>query len=244
MPPRTTLDLRGLPHTDGIAGSRSELLRLLAPTARTLAHAVWDVRVHHPERVPADGPVLLACNHLATMDGPLSVVMSPRPDTYALAKEELFRGLVGRLLATSGQIPISREVPVDRTAVDRCIRVLRDGHALAIFPEGMRDVGEFRWIRSGATYLAMVTGAPIVPAAMLGTRAAGASPKSVPGFRARMHVVFGEPIRLPRIDWPRRQPVVREAAEQLRVRLAAHVRTAEELTRMPLPGAPTVGQLH
>ncbi len=244
MPPRTTLDLRGLPHTDGIAASRSGLLQILAPIARGLARMVWDVRVHRADLVPADGPVLLACNHLATMDGPLSVLMSPRPVTYALAKEELFRGPVGRLLDASGQIPISREVPVDRTALDRCIRVLRDGQALVIFPEGMRDIGEFRWIRSGAAYLAMVTGAPIVPVAMLGTRAPGASPKSLPGLRSRIHVVFGEPIRLPRVDWPRRQWVVREAAERLRVRLAGHVRAAEALTGMSLPGAPSVGRLH
>jgi 1-acyl-sn-glycerol-3-phosphate acyltransferase len=182
--------------------------------------------------------VILASNHIATMDGPLAVLMSPRHRTFALAKRELFRGALGEVLERSGQIPIRRDGVVDRTAIDRCIRVLRDGKALAIFPEGMRDTGEFRWIRSGAAYLAMVTGAPVVPVAMLGTRRSGDSPHSTARPGAQMHVVFGTPRHLPRIDWPRRQVDVRAASERLRVELAAHVRHAEALTGMSLPGVP------
>ncbi|QGF24547.1 lysophospholipid acyltransferase family protein [Raineyella fluvialis] len=227
-----------LPFTDHLDASRHGLLRGIAGPGRAIARALWDIRVHGAENVPSTGPVLLAANHIATMDGPLSVLMSPRRPTYALAKQELFRGALGDLLHRSGQIPIARDVTVDRSAIDRCIRVLRDGQALVIFPEGMRDTGEFAWIRSGVAYLAMVTGAPIVPVAMLGTRKAGDSPHSTPRLRSRMHVVYGTPIAMPAVPWPRRQHVVRTAAEHLRVVLAAHVRQAAELTGMPLPGVP------
>ncbi|MPM20786.1 Bifunctional protein Aas [bioreactor metagenome] len=228
----------GLPRTDHLPAPRRGLLRLPRGPGRAVVGALWDVRVHGAEQVPAEGPVILAANHIATLDGPLAVLMSPRRPTYALAKQELFRGMMGGALSRSGQIPIDRDVVVDRTAVDRCIRVLRDGSALVVFPEGMRDTGDFAWIRSGASYLAMVTGAPIVPVAMLGTRAAGDSPHSTPRLRSRMHVVFGAPLAVRQVPWPRRQAVVRSAAEELRVQLAAHVRQATELTGTPLPGIP------
>lgn len=228
----------GLPRTDHLPAPRHGLLRRLSGPGRVVVRALWDVRVHGAELVPTEGPVILASNHIATMDGPLSVLMSPRRPTYALAKRELFRGPVGGALDRSGQIPIDRDVVVDRTAIDRCIRVLRDGSALVVFPEGMRDAGEFAWVRSGAAYLAMVTGAPIVPVAMLGTRVAGDSPRSTPRLRSRMHVVFGDPLPVEQVPWPRRQAVVRSAAEDLRVKLAAHVRQAAERTGTPLPGVP------
>ena len=182
---------------------------------------------------------------------PVSTVGLPRTDQLAatsdvflrallgpLGKRELFKGIAGQLLLRAGQIPVDRDVTVDRTAVDRCILALREGHALAIFPEGMRDTGEFRWIRSGAAYLAMVTGAPIVPVAMLGTRRPGDSPRSTPRLGSQVHVVYGPPVHLPSTDWPRRQGDVRASSEWLRVQLAAHVRHAEQLTGMALPGVP------
>lgn len=231
--------MSGLPRTGHLAVPRHGLTRGLARPAGAVLRALWDIHVHGDEQVPARGPVILASNHIATLDGPLVVGMSPRRPTFALAKRELFGGVVGALLSHSGQIPIARDVPVDRSAIDRCLQVLRAGGALTIFPEGVRDTGEFRWIRSGAAYLAMVTGAPVVPVAVLGTRRAGDSPHSTARLRSRLHVVFGAPLHLPRVDWPRRQGEVRAAAENLRVALAAHVRHAERLTGTALPGLPT-----
>lgn len=238
MHPLSSDSTVGLPRTDHVAAPSDALLAPLLGPARAMLRSTWRVQVHGAGHVPATGPVILAANHIATMDGPLAVLTSPRRPTFALAKSELFVGALGEVLARSGQIPIRRDVTVDRTAVDRCIRVLRGGQALVIFPEGMRDTGEFRWIRSGAAYLAMVTGAPVVPVAMLGTRQAGDSPRSTPRPGSSMHVVFGAPLHLPWVDWPRRQADVREASERLRVELAAHVRHAEALTGMPLPGVP------
>lgn len=236
--PLTSVPTVGLPRTDHVAAPSDAFLSPLLGPARAVLRSTWRIQVHGATHVPAEGPVILAANHIATMDGPLAVLMSPRRPTFALAKSELFRGALGEVLMRSGQIPIRRDVTVDRTAVDRCIRVLREGHTLVIFPEGMRDTGEFRWIRSGAAYLAMVTGAPVVPVAMLGTRQAGESPHSTPRPGASMHVVFGAPLHLPWVDWPRRQGDVRQASERLRVELAAHVRHAESLTGMALPGVP------
>lgn len=237
-PPTTPVSTVGLPRTDHLAATSDVFLRALLGPLRAVVRSAWRVGVHGAEHVPTQGPVILAANHIATLDGPLSVLTSPRLPTFALGKRELFKGIAGQLLLRAGQIPVDRDVTVDRTAVDRCILALREGHALAIFPEGMRDTGEFRWIRSGAAYLAMVTGAPIVPVAMLGTRRPGDSPRSTPRLGSQVHVVYGPPVHLPSTDWPRRQGDVRASSEWLRVQLAAHVRHAEQLTGMALPGVP------
>jgi 1-acyl-sn-glycerol-3-phosphate acyltransferase len=60
----------------------------------------------------------------------------------------------------------------------------------------------------------------------------------MPHRRARIHVVYGEPLRLPRSAWPRRKPEVAELTEQVRVHLAEHVIAAQALTGLPLPGPP------
>jgi 1-acyl-sn-glycerol-3-phosphate acyltransferase len=55
----------------------------------------WDLRIHHAERVPADGPVILAPNHVGWLDGPLLVGTAPRP-VHAMVKLEEFDGRFGR----------------------------------------------------------------------------------------------------------------------------------------------------
>src|SRR5690606_17606905 len=72
-----------------------------------LAHVVWRTRVIGAENVPADGPVLLAANHLGVIDGPLVHGAAPR-GTHILVKHEMFRGPLGLVLRAAGQIPVDR----------------------------------------------------------------------------------------------------------------------------------------
>ena len=81
---------------------------------------------------------------------------------HALTKKEMFDGRLGRFLLTSGQVPLDR-FHSDPGAVKTCLRVLRDGGAVGIFPEGSRGGGEFDRFHRGAAYLGLVSGAPIVP---------------------------------------------------------------------------------
>lgn len=211
-------------------------LRSLRGTVAWVFRRQWRVRLHGLEHLPQHGPAILAANHIGVLDGPLLVTMTPRP-TFALAKSELFVGRVGRLLEAVGQIPI-RQRGIDTRALRRAVKVLDEGHLLGIFPEGGRDTGDMARIRGGAVYLAMVTGAPIVPVALLGTREPGQTVSDVPRRGATMHIVYGEPIAIDRTPWPRRQQVVTARTEEVRRRLAAHVARAELLTGMTLPGEP------
>lgn len=223
-----------LPPTDHLPAPRTGLLSGLRGAASWALNQYWDIDCRGLEHVPTQGPVILAANHIGVLDGPLLVARTPRP-TFALAKSELFEGAVGATLEAAGQIPVARDY-VDTDAMRRAIRVLRSGHALAIFPEGRRHRGDVSAIHGGVAYLAMVTGAPIVPVAILGTRLPGQSVSHVPTRGARLHIVYGEAIVTEPVLWPRRRAAVRERTEQVRARLAAHVAYAEADTGQKLPG--------
>ena len=144
------------------------------------------------ERVPTAGPVILACNHTGIVDGPMLIGLSPRP-VHTLVKEEMFRGFVGAALVRLGQIALHRDGG-DRAAIGAALDVLRAGRVLAIFPEGTRGAGDVATVQRGVGYLALRSGAPVVPVAVAGTAARPGG--SLPRFRAPVRVLFGEPLTL------------------------------------------------
>ena len=223
-----------LPRTDDAVHPPHRLLRLLRPVGRVVLTRRYDVRMHHIGRVPASGGCILAANHIGLLDGPLLTVVGPRP-VHFLTKKEMFEGRTGTFLRVFGQIPLSRTA-FDATAVKDCLRVLRDGGVVGIFPEGRRGDGELHTFHGGVAYLAMVTGAPIVPVAVFGTREPGGHTDSVPPAGSRLDVVYGEPLLVSRQPWPRRKDDVRGASVMLRNRFLDHLVQAKALTGRELPG--------
>ena len=118
----------------------------------------------------------------------------------------------------AGQVPLDRFNP-DPAAVKACLRVLRDGHAVGIFPEGRRGTGDLERFHRGAAYFALVTGAPVVPVIFLGTREPGGHTDSVPARGSAVDVVSGRRSPSTRVPWPRS----REQVEQVSVRLREHL---------------------
>jgi 1-acyl-sn-glycerol-3-phosphate acyltransferase len=225
-----------LPHTDRLPAPKEWGLRLVRPLVRLGLCLPWRVKVHGAQNVPRSGGVILAANHIGILDGPALVALTRRP-TFALVKREAFTGAVGRFLFHVGQISLNRR-EIDPQAIRRAIQILRAGKVLAVFPEGFRSGGEVAWARSGAAYLAMVSGAPIVPVAILGTREPGQSKDQLPHLRRSIHLVYGEPFTVPRTPWPRRKAAVAQWTAVVRGRLADHVVAAQALTGLPLPGPP------
>jgi 1-acyl-sn-glycerol-3-phosphate acyltransferase len=225
-----------LPHTHHLPPGNEWGLRVVKPIAAAILHGYWRTQVHGSEHVPTSGPVILAANHIAMLDGPVVIALTRRL-TFAMGKNELFVGFGGRILALIGQIPLNRQ-ELDLHAIRRAVQVLRADKVLAVFPEGVRTGGEVAWARGGAAYLAMVSGAPVVPVAILGTREPGQTRSQVPRRGAPIHLVYGEPITVPQSPWPRRKSAVAEWTEVIRQRLADHVVAAQALTGLPLPGPP------
>ncbi len=216
------------------------MLHRLRPSAQRVLRRRYDVRVHGTDRVPAQGPVIFAANHISVLDGPLLAVFAPRP-VHALTKNEMFRGRMGRFLRRSGQIPVDR-FAADAHAIRTALRVLRDGGAVGVFPEGTRGDGELHRFHHGAAYLALVSGAPVVPAIFLGSRDPGGGIDSTPTRGARIDVVFGPSVTLDAQPWPRSQGMVRDASMLLRERLLETLDEAREITGRDLPGPLPAGQ--
>jgi 1-acyl-sn-glycerol-3-phosphate acyltransferase len=152
-------------------------------------------------KVPRHGPVILASNHLSFSDhffGPLPV---PRKVTF-LAKAEYFtgRGIKGLLtkafFAGVGQIPIDRTGgEASERALITGLRVLAQGHVLGIYPEGTRSPdGRLYRGKTGVARLAIESGAPVVPCAMINTFEFQPPGRLMPNIRIRPGVKFGDPL--------------------------------------------------
>lgn len=225
---------RELPRTDEVPHPARALLHALRPPARAVVRRRFAVRVHGDAHVPTHGPVIFASNHIGVADGPLLATFAPRP-VHALTKDEMFRGRLGGFLRASGQIPLDR-FRADPAAVKSCLRVLRDGGAVGIFPEGRRGGGELERFHRGAAYFALVSGAPVVPVTMLGTREPGARTGSLPPRGGVVDIVFGSPRTLESTPWPRSKEQVDHASMLLREHMLVHLDHARASTGRELPG--------
>jgi 1-acyl-sn-glycerol-3-phosphate acyltransferase len=226
---------RDLPRSDRTPHPpRFLLCSPLRPLARAVVRRRFAVRLHGLESVPRTGPVLFASNHIGVADGPLLAVFAPRP-VHALTKVEMFGGRLGTFLRASGQIPLDR-FHADPGAVKACLRVLRDGHAVGIFPEGRRGGGDLARFHRGTAYLALVSGAPVVPVTVLGTREPGAHTSSLPPRGGVVDLTFGAPYTLPAAPWPRTKEQVERASVLLREHMLVQLDHARASTGRDLPG--------
>jgi 1-acyl-sn-glycerol-3-phosphate acyltransferase len=166
------------------------LMRFLTRTV--LAGGLF--KVEGVENIPHEGALIVAPNHFATLDPPLVPAFMPRGDTWTMAKSEYFRKPFMRWLFTQYQaFPVVRH-SADRAAIRRSFELLKDGHALVIFPEGTRiDAGRLAEPEPGAGFIAQKSGARVLPVAVTGTQEV--MPKGT--IWPRRHLVtlrFGKPI--------------------------------------------------
>ncbi len=145
------------------------------------------MRVFGVENVPMTGPLIVACNHVSYVDPVALGVALPRRVWY-MAKVELFRiPILGPTIAALGAYPVDRGKG-DVAAIRGSLRVLKEGKAIGIFPEGTRNVHGDLPVQSGVALLASLAGAPVLPAFVRG------------GDRAKrlgkLSVAFGEPMSL------------------------------------------------
>ena len=223
-----------VPSHDGVPHPPRRRLAAFRPPAAVVTRRRFSVTLHHPERLPVTGAVILAPNHVGWMDGPLLAINSPRL-VHALTKQEMFEGRMGPFLRKAGQIPLDRFHP-DPLAIKTCLRVLREGGVLGIFPEGARGAGELELVKGGAAYLALVTGAPVVPVSFFGTREPGQDSYSRPSRSSPVDIVYGEAWRVEPEPWPRTKQRVLEASASLRTHMLEQLALAKELTGRTLPG--------
>lgn len=169
---------------------------------RPLLWLVYRPKVRGKRNVPRRGPLLIAGNHLSSWDTIFIPVAAPRPVQF-LTKSSYFTG-EGRIGAfkrwfftSVGGVPVVRAAGRDaRGALEAGSSILRAGSAFCVFPEGTRSRdGKLHKGHTGATWMALDTGAQVVPVGLIGTDTTRAFRHFLPGHR-RLELRFGAPIDL------------------------------------------------
>ena len=225
------------------------LYACLKPTIRQIGRVWFRLSVTGADRVPREGPALLASNHLSVLDPALIGSVMPRELDY-MAKTELFRipgfgGLIRRLNAH----------PVDRTGSDSAalrlaLRLLQQGRAVLVFPEGTRgSEGKLQEARAGAGMLAALSGAPVVPVYIQGSGRALPRGATVPRPK-RVSVTVGSPLRFTRERGRTRYQEVSDEIMAAIGRLKAEAERGRPAvsegahTDRTTPGRAPVGRIH
>lgn len=175
------------------------LLRLLA---WLLANVLYRLEVHGRDRIPAEGPVLIVCNHVSFMDAIILLGAIRRPTRFVIYWKIFDQPLMRWVFRAARAIPIAgrSENPDLMEAAFATVRAELDGgEVVGIFPEGglTRD-GAIAPFRPGVERILGANPVPVVPMALRGLWGSLFSRKHrfpIPRrFRARIALVIGEPI--------------------------------------------------
>lgn len=168
-----------------------------------LARLFYRPRIEGRRNIPRKGPVILASNHLSFIDSFAIPMFAPRP-VYFLAKSSYFdgkgmRGWISRQFFTAiGATPVERgagQAALD--ALDQQRRILASGRAIALYPEGTRSLdGRLYKGRTGVAFLALETGAKVVPVGLSGTNEIMPVGAKWPRMSPRVTIRYGEPLDL------------------------------------------------
>ena len=127
-------------------------------------------------KIPKTGPVIVASNHLSYMDAlafAFFLFANGRAPRF-LGKVQVFRvPIIGKILLAAGQIPVERESKEARVALTYALQLLEMGHQVAVYPEGTLTRDEDCWpmvAKTGVARLAVISKAPVYPAAQWGTQ--------------------------------------------------------------------------
>jgi 1-acyl-sn-glycerol-3-phosphate acyltransferase len=195
-------------------------------------------RVFNPERVPRQGPVILASNHASFID-PVLIGSGLRRCVNYLARENLFSipGL-GWLLRELQAVPVDREGG-GGAGLKAILSRLLDGRAILLFPEGTRTHdGQLQPVRSGIGLTVIKSTAPVVPVRVFGTFAAYGRHLRWPR-PYRLAVKYGRPLRFEELraeaqtcSKPRLKEIYQQVADDIMAAIAK-LGPFEEKERFP-----------
>ena len=165
------------------------LKAILSPVLRFF----FNVKVEGAENIPADGPVIMASNHISFCDSIFLPLVLKRRITFVAKAEYFDDPKTAWFFRAVGQIPIRREGgSASQRALETARGVLESGGTFGIYPEGTRSPdGKLYKGHTGIARLALQTKAPIVPVAMIGTREAQPIGQVMPKLFMPITISFG-----------------------------------------------------
>ncbi len=163
-------------------------------TLGTFLRIMFRPRYLDRAKIPVDGPLIIAANHLSHIDPAFIMTAVKRPISY-MSKKEHFEGAVRRLVFKRvGVLSVDREAG-GKGALDSAIQVLKEGGAIGIFPEGTRSRdGKMGKGKTGVARLAATTGAAVVPVAIRQTDEVWPIAKRMPRPWRKFYYKFGDPL--------------------------------------------------
>ena len=198
-----------------LSEQRTFTYRLCAGIVAVGAKVLFRPTVVGAENIPLTGPVLIAPIHRSNVDFALTLFISKRK-VFFMAKDSLFRvPLLGPLVTHLGAFPIHRG-SADRESMAHSEAVLRQGHALVLFPEGTRKEGlSVAPLHDGAMFVAARTGAKVVPVGIGGSDRAMPKGAKLPR-PSKIRIVVGPAIDPPSSEGRVSRSALTAKSEELR----------------------------
>jgi len=171
----------------------SPFYALIAVLSLPFAYLLFRYRAYGKENLPAAGGFVLAAGHVSNLDPwPLGLGLFPARFLRFMAKSELFWFPLGVLVRVAGAFKVRRGM-ADVEAIQTAVGLAREGHVIAMFPEGTRRRKGLRKTRhaqahTGAARIALEAGVPLVPAGIKGTNGL----RRLQAWRVR----YGSPVEL------------------------------------------------
>jgi 1-acyl-sn-glycerol-3-phosphate acyltransferase len=165
---------------------------ILRPSTRLL----WHIKVDGLENIPTSGPAIISANHISFLDSVFLIAVLPRRVTFVGKAEYLDNWKTRYVFPNVGMIPIDRSGgSASQSALEAAAEVLRRDELFGIYPEGTRSrTGLLYKGRTGVARLALDTGAPIIPAGIVGTDRIQPPDARLPKLFQRCSLTFGKPI--------------------------------------------------
>jgi len=172
------------------------------------------------ENIPPEGGVLIACNHMSRLDIPVLFITPNRPEITALVTTKYLKyPLLRWFIVTAEGIWLDRDT-ADFSAFRKAVEALKQGKALGIAPEGTRSqTAKLIEGKPGTALLALRTGVPIVPVAIVGTE--DGMSKLLRLKRPRITAEYGKPIIPPKLDRSNREGQLQYLTDEVMCRIAA-----------------------